>query len=203
MTAVNEAIAREYFEGLGYLVAQPVKHAPPGRSRRPEEHVALLISHAGIKDSRPPKHTLWRTGDMASVARAVVSVCGWHTDRFYMSTFEQAPDLFRFVQPASLRYAAQRLGSDSFAKILCLPRLPASRVAREKSLDFARQQGVDGIVGFDTMLGELIHRADIRRNYEKSGLLQIIRLLKLYGLIASDQLELFTGKSAARRRKLR
>ena len=201
MAAVNEAIAREYFEGLGYLVTQPVKHAAPGRSRQPAAPIALLISQAGIRPHRLPGHTLWRSADLATVAHAVVSVCGWHTDRFYMSTFEQAPDLFRFVQPASLRYAAQRLGADSFARILCLPRLPAGKATRQKSLDFARQQGVDGIIGFDTMLGELIHRVDTRRNYEKSDLLQIVRLLKLYGLIASDQLELFTGKPAAQRRK--
>ena len=82
--------------------------------------------------------------------------------------------------------------------ILCLPRLPASGELKEKSMDTLRQKGIDGVISFGTMLGELIYRVDTHRNYEKSDLLQIIRLLKNYDFIADSQMDLFAKK---RRRK--
>ncbi len=41
------------------------------------------------------------------------------------------------------------------------------------------------------MLSEIVRRVDERKSYEKSDLLQIIRLLKSYEFFKDDQLELF------------
>jgi len=48
------------------------------------------------------------------------------------------------------------------------------------------------------MLAELVAKVDTKKNYEKSDLLQIIRILKTYDLLKSPQMELFEKK---RRRK--
>ena len=111
-----------------------------------------------------------------------------------LSTFEQSPDILRFAQADAVRFAGKMLGSTSMAKILCLPRLPASGELKEKSMNILRKKGVDGVISFATMLGELITRVDTHKNYEKSDLLQIIRLLKNYDFIADSQLELFAKK---------
>jgi hypothetical protein len=191
VTAVNEWIVREYFESLGYLVSQPHKHVVPGRQKTPGEEVDLIVVNPRVKDHKLPDRLIISSQDLKTVARALVSVRGWHTDRFYTSTFEQAPDLLRFVEPEPLRFAARRLGSSAMAKILCLPKLPASGDLKDKTIVALKKKGIDGILTFRTMLAELVGAVDTRRNYEKSDLLQIIRLLKNYDLVKDSQLELF------------
>ena len=43
MSAVNEAIVREYFESLGFLVRQPRKYQVSARPKHIEEEVDLLV----------------------------------------------------------------------------------------------------------------------------------------------------------------
>ncbi len=194
MSAVNEWIVREYFESLGFLVGQPRKYVVPGRQKRAEEEIDLLVYNPTVTEHRLPQKIVWTSADFASVKRAVIGVRGWHTERFYASTFEQTPDILRFVEEESLRVAAGLLGSESMAKVLCLPRLPASGELKDKTIEVIKTTGIDGVVSFHTLLSELIDRVETHRNYEKSDVLQMIRLLKNYGFLKDSQLELFERK---------
>lgn len=201
MSAVNEWVAREYFESLGYLVNQPRKYTvAPGRPKLAAEEVDLLVFNPQVAEEKIPEHLVWTTEDLRTVPRAIVGVRGWHTERFYVQTFEQMPEILRFVEPSAVRFASKMLGATSMAKILCLPRLPASGELKAKSIQALKEKGIDGIISFHTMLLELIGQVEINRNYEKSDLLQIIRLLKNYDLIKDGQLEMF---SKARRPSIR
>ncbi|MBN1557789.1 MAG: hypothetical protein JW951_06545 [Lentisphaerae bacterium] len=208
MAAVSEWVVREYFERQGYLVQQPHKHRAPGREKSAEEDIDLVIVHPRVREHAVPARGLWTGADLKTVARAVVGIRGWHTDRFYAQTFERAPELLRFVEPPALRFAGRLLGTSAMAKILCLPRLPASADLRERTLALLRERGIDGVIEFGTLLAELVNAVDVNRNYEKSDLLQVIRLLKLYGFLRGPQLDFFTaprsrreaGRSARRRR---
>ena len=51
------------------------------------------------------------------------------------------------------------------------------------------------------MLVEIIKGVDKNRNYEKSDILQVIRILKNYDLFKEAQLELFSRRRAGRRKK--
>ncbi|MBL7115889.1 MAG: hypothetical protein ISS35_08995 [Kiritimatiellae bacterium] len=198
MSAVSETIAREYFEMLGYLVCQPRKYSVPGRQKKASEEVDLVVLNTAIRKQKLPGVMVWSTEDLASVARAVIAVRGWHTERFYASTFEQAPDILRFVEADSLKFAAQILGTDDMAKVLCLPRLPAGGELKDQTIALLKEKGIDGVISFRTMLGELVSRVETQKNYEKSDLLQIIRLMKNYDLLRDPQLELF-GKQRRKR----
>lgn len=200
MAAVNEWIAREYFECLGYLVSQPRKYAVPGRQKLASEEVDLVIAKPALAQMELPSHMVWATEDFSGVQRAVVGIRGWHTERFYALTFEHAPEMLRFADADAQRFAARMLGSGSMAKVLCIPRLPASGELKEQSIAFLREKGIDGVISFQTMLAELVARVETNRNYEKSDLLQIIRLLKNYDLLKDPQLELFRkGRRASAR----
>jgi hypothetical protein len=83
--------------------------------------------------------------------------------------------------------------------VLCLPRLPASGELKAKTIEFVRQKGLDGVISFSTILAELIRRVEINRNYDKSDILQMIRLFKNYDLLKDPQMELF-GRAAPTRR---
>ena len=197
MAAVNEWVVREYFEMLGYLVNRPRKHVVPGRHKKAEEEIDLLVVNPRVTENEIPESMVWTGEDLKNVSRAIIGVRGWHTERFYVSTFEQMPDILRFAEKDSVRFAEKFLGSDSMAKILCLPKLPASGDLKSKTIKILREKGVDGVISFATMLSELISHVEVNRNYDKSDLLQMIRVLKSYDLLKDSQMELF-GK---RRRK--
>ena len=70
--------------------------------------------------------------------------------------------------------------------------------ARNESVELLKSKGVDAVIPFHTMLADLIDQIEVNRNYQKSDLLQVIRILKNYDFFKEPQLELFKAK---RRRK--
>jgi hypothetical protein len=194
MSAVNESIAQEYFEQLGFLVSQPCKYAASGRVKHVEEELDLLIVHPRVTEHRLPDQIIWTSSDLKTVGRAVVGVRGWHTERFSAATFAQTPEILRFAERAARSAAALRLGVDSVVAILCLPELPASGELKERTLTALKEHGIDGVLSFRTMLVELLGLVKTNRNYEKSDLLQTLRILKNYGLTKDPQMELFAKR---------
>lgn len=195
MSAVNEWIAREYFESLGYLVSQPCKYESQGKKKKIEEELDMLVMHPQVVESRIPAHMVWASVDLKMVGRAVVGVRGGYTERFYMGDFEQAPEVLRYAERAAKLVAAARLGGETPAVILCIPELPASEELKAKMLAGLRERGVDGVIPFRTMLSELLGGVRVNRNYEKSDLLQILRLLKANNLVRDPQMDFFDKKS--------
>ncbi|MEI8350812.1 MAG: hypothetical protein WCG36_00725 [bacterium] len=195
MSAVNEWIAHEYFEQLGYLVTQPCKYVSPGRNKRVEEDLDLLVMHPQVSSHVTPTHMIWSSSDLETVGRAVVGVRGGHAERFYSGDFEQSPEILRYAERSARLAAAARMGGEPLAVILCVPELPASDELRDKTLTGLRERGVDGVLTFRTMLLELVSAIRVNRNYEKSDLMQILRILKAHGLVKDPQLDFFEKKA--------
>jgi hypothetical protein len=193
MSAVSEWIVREYFETLGFLVQQPRKYGVTSRPKRPEEEIDLLIIKPGAQQKLTDE-IVWSSEDLKHVARAIVGVRGWHTDRFSPAVLETSPEIFRFAEEESVRRVSRALGEGGVAKILCLPGLSSADDLKKRSLEMLKLKGIDGIISFPTMLRELIDRTEVSKNYEKSDLLQILRILKNYDLLKDPQLELFRRK---------
>jgi len=191
MSAVNEQIVREYFEHLGYLVNQPCKYVSMGRNKRIEEELDLLVSHPQILEHVVPTDRLWNSAHLKTIRRAVVGVRGGHSERFYSGSYEQAPEILRYAERSARLAGAARLGGEPLAIILCIPELPVSEELQTKTLAGLQERGVDGVITFRTMLLELVSSVRVNRNYEKSDLLQILRILKNYNIVKDPQLEFF------------
>lgn len=194
MSGLNETIVREFFEELGFLVQQPRKYMVAARPKRADEEVDLLILNPQVAEPRIPDHLIWSVSDLAGVGRGIVRVLGWHTDRFSPAVLETSPEVFRFAGEESVRRVSNQLGSGPVAKILCLPGLSHSDELKQRTLVMLKEKGVDGLLAFPVMLRELLGRIEVSKNYEKSDLLQVLRILKNYDLIKSPQLELFRGR---------
>jgi len=202
MASVSEWIVREYFEQQGYMVIQPCKYFVTGRSKRMDEEIDLIVDHPLITEQRLPDTMLWTTKDLKTIPRAVVGVYGWHTERVYPAMLKHIPEIVRFASADAVRSAARRLGKPDFAKILCLPQLPVSEKLRNDTLNLLKQKGIDGVLSFRTILLELLAGVDTNKNYEKSDLLQILRILKNYDLLKAPQLELFALRKRRARRNV-
>ncbi len=207
MSSVTEWIVREYFEQRGYLVSQPRKYTGPGSHQPGREEPDLLAWNPAIRKSVMPDRILWDGNCLHDIPALIIGVRGWHTERLSATRLTSLPGLTGFASADVMEVVSKRLGGLKPVKLLCIPRLPVSAALRNQALRLLRERGLDGVVLFRTILEELIGMTDIRRHYEKSDLLQILRLLKTHGFFKDGQMDLFnrrrrqTGKRKPSRAK--
>ena len=196
MSAVSETIVREYFELHEFLVRQHRKYV--GQTRRDEEDdidFFVLNPHPQTPPGALP--FVLGSGDLPFIGRAIVVVKGWHTDVFSTARLEASPAIFRFVAPKVFQQAARAFGKEgTLLKVLVVPSLPQTAAARDESIALLRSKGIDAVIPFHTMLAELIRKTAANLNYQKSDLLQIIRILKTYDFFKEPQMELFKTRPA-------
>ena len=193
MAAISETIVREYFELHEFLVRQHSKYISQTRREDDDIDFFVLNPHPQKADGALP--FVLNSPDLASIERAVVVVKGWHTETFSPAVLARAPEIFRFVEPRVFQQAARAFGKNGTPlKILVVPALPQSAEARNESIALLRSKGVDAVIPFRTMLADLVSETQVNRNYQKSDLLQIIRILKNYDFFREPQLELFRTK---------
>jgi hypothetical protein len=193
MAAVSETIVREYFELNGFLVRQFRKYvAPAGRE---DDDIDFLVLNPNPQPRTQDRPFLLSSPDLGSIERAIVILKAWHTDIFSPALLSNTPDFFRFLEKKTFHRAASTFGqSGPLVKILALPALPHDAQARDRSIAILRSKGLDAAISFGTMLADLVTRVEPNRNYQKSDLLQLIRILKNYDFFKEQQLDLFRGK---------
>lgn len=192
MSAVSETIVREYFELHDFFVHQQRKYISTVRE---DEEIDFLVHNPRYEAATRALPFELKSGDLKQIARAVVVVLGWHTDSIYMGQLTAAPEIFRFLEPAALKQAERACpGEGPLSKLLVVPSLPVTEETRQQTIEFLKVKGLDGIIAFKTMLTDLIDQVKSNRNYQKSDLLQTLRILKNYDFFKEPQLELFTKK---------
>jgi hypothetical protein len=193
MAAVSETIVREYFELNGFLVRQHRKYVAP--SRPDDDDIDFFVLNPHPEEPGPALPFVLASPELAAIQRAIVVVKGWHTETFSPARLANAPEIFRFVEAKVFQQAARAFGTGgAVLKILVVPALPQAAQARDESIALLRSKGVDAVIPFRTMLADLISEVEANRNYQKSDLLQIIRILKNYDFFKEPQLELFKSR---------
>lgn len=197
MSAVSETIVREYFELHEFLIRQHRKYISP--TRREDDDIDFFVLNPRAEKNETELPFVLTSADLAGIARAIVVVKGWHTETFSSARLASTPEIFRFVGTKVFQQAAKVFGEDGAPlKILVVPALPQNAEEREKSIALLRSRGVDAVLPFRTMLADLVNHIEANRNYQKSDLLQVIRILKNYDFFKEPQMELF--KSRRKRR---
>jgi len=205
MAGLDITIVREYFELNGFLVRQLRKHQLQKRSttiKRSEEEIDLIVSNPRAKKNADELNFMMFSSDLPNVSRAIVSVKGWHTTRFSAAMLRSSADIFNFLEKDVLKKAEElfsidpenREGLGPMKKILVLPGLPTQGPRRAQSIELLREHGVDAVLSFRAMLQDIISKIEVNHNYEKSDLLQTLRILKNYDMIQANQMELFAKK---------
>jgi hypothetical protein len=193
MAAVSESIVREYFELNGFLVRQFRKHVAP--AVREDDDIDFLVLNPQPESRNTERPFLLDASDLKYLERAIVILKAWHTDVFTPALLTHTPDFFRFLEKKSFQVAAAGLGKGSnLLKILVVPDLPKQSQARDQSAEILRSKGLDAAISFPTMLAFLVNQVEPNRNYQKSDLLQLIRILKNYEFFKEPQLDLFRPK---------
>lgn len=197
MSSVSETIVREYFELHEFLVRQHRKYI--AQTKREDDDIDFFVLNPHPEKSSEPLPFILSSAELSRVERAIVVVKGWHTETFSPAVLMNAPEIFRFVEPATFKQAAKAFGEEVMPlKILVVPALPQGAEAREQSVALLRAKGIDAVIPFRTMLAELIEHTQTNRNYQKSDLLQVVRILKNYEFFKEPQMELFKSRKSRR-----
>jgi hypothetical protein len=190
MAAVSELVVREYFELHGFFVRQQRKYV--ASVKRDAEEIDFCVDNPNATPGGDRLPFVLASTDLAFIRHAIVAVKGWHTDTFSVAFMTGTPELFRFLEPPVFQQAARSFGPGANPKkILVLSALPQTTSMREQSLKFLEEKGIDAVIAFPTMLADLIILTEESRNYQKSDLLQIIRLMKNYDFFRDPQMDLF------------
>ncbi len=196
--AVSESIVREFFESHGFLVHQRRKYV--STTARGDEEIDFLVQNPRMTAGEGELPFVLGSADVQRIERAVVVVKAWHTETFSSARLATAPELFRFLEPAVFKRAQRFFGDGTkLTKILVVPALPAADEAREESVSLLKTKGVEAVIPFRTLLADLINSVEANRNYQKSDLLQTLRVLKNYDFFRESQLELFKPGRRARK----
>lgn len=190
MSSVSESIVREYFELHEFLVRQQRKYI--AQTKREEDDIDFFILNPHPQKHESELPFVLASGDLPLIERAIVAVKGWHTETFSSARIASTPELFRFVGTRVFEQAARAFGENaSTLKILVIPALPQGEQSRAESISLLRSKGIDAVIPFRTILADLVSKIQVNRNYQKSDLLQMIRILKNYDFFKEPQLELF------------
>lgn len=200
MAAFDENIVREYFELNGFLVRQLRKYQVQARKKRSDEEIDLLVYNPDPEQPGPTRGFQLFSGDIKSIHRALVVVKGWHTSSFTPRMLKQSNKIFDFLKKDVLdaveKYFAEDedlIGKvDPVSRILVLPGLPSTEPHREESIQLLRENGIDFIITFRTILENLLQGIEANYSYQKSEALHLLRLLKIYDMVKAPQLELFS-----------
>lgn len=199
MSAVSETIVREFFELHEFLVRQHRKHVGQARAEE-EDDIDFFVLNPHPRRGEGEVPFVLSSADLPWIERAIVVVKGWHTETFSQARLTHSPEIFRFVEAKVFKQAMRAFGQEGrVVKILVVPALPQDQQAREQSISLLRSKGVDAVIPFRTMLTDLVGTTPVNRNYQKSDLLQLIRILKNYDFFKEPQLELFKQRKSRSR----
>lgn len=197
MSSVSEAIVREYFELHEFLVRQHRKYI--AQTKREEDDIDFFVLNPRPQRRESQLPFVMESGDLPLIERAIVAVKGWHTETFSSARIASTPELFRFVGTRVFEQAARVFGENALTlKILVIPALPHGEQSRAESISLLRAKGIDAVIPFRNILADLVSKIQVNRNYQKSDLLQMVRILKNYDFFKEPQLELFKPKRKKR-----
>lgn len=189
MSDINMQLAREFFE-LNLFYVLP--HWQFEADQRDQDYMgALLFVEQHAPASTMELDCLLRPGDIKGVQRAVVEVRAWHADRLYPSVIEANPVFARVASEQTRVLAESVFGCQDFKIMLVVSEFSSAPARREQAVKALRKLGIDHVIEFPTMLAEIVRLVSGQGSYAPSHSLQTIRLLKRYGFIRRQQLELF------------
>ena len=199
MASFDENIVREYFELNGFFARQLRKHVVRARKKAVEETVELLVYHPSAPSTGPEPNFQLFSSDMLSIRRAMVVVHGWQHTRVTPAILKSSARLLDFLKKEVLSQADslfvveadELVEAESYRKVLVLPGLPTAEPQRSECIALFKDQGIDGVIAFSTILEDILRHVEVNHSYQKSELLQLVRVLKVYDMVQAPQMNLF------------
>lgn len=199
MASFDEDIVREYFELNQFFVRQLQKHFVYSGRKTDKDIVGLLIYNPAVSQADPGTKFQLFSADMTSVQQALVLVHNWQYTRVTPTILKNNKRLFDFLKrealnplnalPSDLAGTGENL--EAFRKIAVIPGFPTTNPYRDECIALFKERGIDNVIAFSTILEDCLRQIEMNHSYNKSKLLQLMRVLKIYDMIQSPQMRLF------------
>tara|TARA_B110000285_G_scaffold137064_1_gene153484 strand:- start:667 stop:1266 length:600 start_codon:yes stop_codon:yes gene_type:complete len=199
MAIFDENIVREYFELNGFFARQLRKHSVHSRRKVTEESVDLLVYNPSAPSDAPEPNFQLFSSDMVAIRQAIVVVDSWQQTRVTPAILKSPARLLEFLKKGVLSqtdvfFQVEEGALEDVAayhRILVLPGLPTAEPQRSECIELFKAAGVDGVIAFSTILEDLLRHVEVNHSYQKSELLQLVRVLKVYDMVQAPQMRLF------------
>ena len=194
MSDVDTQLVREYFEMLRYRVVTHWQH--DAQLPRVADPGSLLFVEQSENTDSVATNFLLRAEDTPHLRRAIVEVRAWHADRFYPSVIENSSTLAHAGSPEVRKVADAIFSGRATTNVLVVSELPKTREQRDRTLALLRERGIEHVLDFQTLLGDLLQRLKPNGQYAPSPTLQALRLVKRYHFLRRQQMEFaFPGEA--------
>lgn len=202
MAGFDDTLVREFFEVNGFYVRQSPKIPVAGRRKRGESdgEIYFLNPHP---TTTPERGFQLFGSDLPALTTGIAVVRDWHGLKAITPTTIRRGDFLDFIQKEAAEVAVEtwaQLPATTgipLLKILILPGLPAHEPARAESIRILKEAKVDHVISVRTIVENLIQHTETNPPRE-SPTLALLRLLRVYDMVKTTQLELFGGPSLNR-----
>ncbi|MFP6854422.1 MAG: hypothetical protein VB980_01460 [Opitutales bacterium] len=199
MEALDEAIAREYFETHGLLTRRTRRSREAGRKKGSDE-IVLSLHNPSVDANAQDLGFLLFSSDVTRIRSASVAIVGWGTPGFSPVSLRSGKALIKFLKGEVIDKlddwfqvvpGSAEEGMGPRLRLVCLPGFPGTEKLRDQVIELLSSVKVDGAFTTRAMLEHLLRRVQENRDYNGSLPLQFLRMLKVYEVVKDPQLELF------------
>ncbi len=184
MPDINETVVRHFFELNGFLVRTNVRYWVSGERGGGDSDIDLLILNLNPDKLNPPRSFVLTLDELPGIRQAIVETKGWHTESFTEGLIKRTPRIFNFVRPEAIEQATRVFSDADFRRILVVSALAQTEENRQGAIRLLQQGGIHHVVEFHTIVRFVVGQVEANKNYPDSEILQTIRLLKVYGIVA-------------------
>jgi hypothetical protein len=185
MPDINETVVRHFFELNGFLVRTNVKYWVASERSAGESDIDLVVLNLNPDKRNPPQSFVLTLDELPGIRKAIVETKGWHTLSFTKALIDRNPRIFNFVRRQAIAAARDTVFYDAdFRRILVVSSLAHSPDNREAAIHLLEAGGIDHVIEFETIVRFIVDQVEANKNYPDSEILQTIRLLKVYGIVA-------------------
>ena len=200
---IEQDLVEAYFESNGFLVHQaPTPTTSLVNTKKKLEALPVIT----VMNPRVAKNDSFQnirlfSADLARVRTARVATLGWGNSSFSpasLSSDAQLSKFFKLEMDASrikecftVEQGWQDSGMSDLLKILVVPALPLGIDRMQKLNQKFEEMEVGGVLTLRSILENLLRQSQPSLTYEGHDVLQILRLVKAYGLSKDPQLEIF------------
>ena len=202
MAGFDDSLVREFFEVNGFYVRQSPKVVVAGRRKRVEKDGEIYFLNPQ-PPTTPERGFQLFGSDLPSLTSGLAVVRDWHGLKAITTTTIRRGDFLEFIRKEAAEVAREswaqlpEAAGAPLLKILILPGLPSQEPARSESIRILKEVKVDHIISIRTIIENLVQHAETGPPLE-SPTLALLRLLRVYDMVKTTQLELFGGPSSNR-----
>lgn len=198
MQRIEETIVTEYLEQNGFLV-RPLRKSRPQTKKTLDEGLDLYVRNMVFREGGKEPSFLLFSSELRYLESAIICVRGWYGDKANLASMSGGAEMLKYLEANVSKKVGKWFYYDAGVtfgtkipprKILVAPVFPTQEPHRSQCVDLLKEKGVDGILSFKSMILDLIDRVDTKQVYEKTDLLQLLRLLKTFDLVKDSQMDL-------------